>query len=95
MSALTADLPVLADLIDCAARVERAIGDRVDALDARSRRVRSVWTGSAAEEYSAAHAAWVRGAQEMSAALAALRRIAATAHANYSGAVSANRAMWP
>jgi hypothetical protein len=34
------------------------------------------------------------GAQAMHAAVTALRRIAATAHGNYTGAVVANRQMW-
>jgi WXG100 family type VII secretion target len=95
MTVLAANLSMLQEIVDCAAGVERILAEQVDALDARARRVQSVWTGTAADEYSAVHARWASGARDMHAALAAVRQIVTTAHGNYASAVSANLAMWP
>lgn len=89
------NLPVLQEIVDRAGSLARRLDDQVDAVDARARRVRSAWSGAAADEYAVAHAAWTAGARETHAALAVLRRIVATAHGNYAQAVAANRTMWP
>ncbi len=94
MTGFAVDLSMLQEVVDRIGRFENAIDAQLEALDARARRVRSSWTGTAADEYSVAHARWSAGARETHDALAALRRIAATAHGNYAQAVSANGAMW-
>jgi uncharacterized protein YukE len=63
-------------------------------VDARARILQEVWTGRAAVEHAQAHARWATGAAEVQAALAVLRSIAVTAHANYQAATLANRRMW-
>lgn len=95
MTAFGVDLGALDEAIARMAAFEREVAGQVDDLDARARQVCGSWSGVAAEEYAAAHAAWARGARELHAALAVLRRAAATAHGNYGAAVTANRAMWP
>lgn len=95
MSPFTANLPSLQEIVDEALRFERVASERLDEMDSRARRVRSAWSGAAADEYEVAHARWSAGAQSMHAALGLLRRVVETAHGNYAQAVSANRAMWP
>ncbi len=53
------------------------------------------WTGDAASAQRAAHERWTRGAEEMRSAIGDLKTSGDTAHANYTGAVTANQAMWP
>lgn len=55
----------------------------------------STWTGSGAAAHAEAHRHWARGEAMMREALARLRAAGETAHANYTGAMSTNVAMWP
>lgn len=95
MTAFAANLPLLQEIVDRAASLERVLAEHVESLDARARQVRAAWSGLAAEEYAAAHASWSTGARELHTALSSLRQVVTTAHDNYGQAVSANRAMWP
>jgi uncharacterized protein YukE len=56
--------------------------------------VSAEWTGQANQQYLAAHAEWVAGAQQMTDAAAAVHQRAATAAANYDALASHLRAMW-
>lgn len=94
MTALTVDLAALERFV---ARLERFAGhlERVRAdVDAQVVRLHVTWTGAAAGAQADAQRRWASGAEEVHAALAELRAIASTAHANYLAAVHANRGMW-
>jgi WXG100 family type VII secretion target len=88
------DVAVLQDVIDRMARFERSLQQQLAEVDDRVSQLQQVWSGQAAQEQAEAHQRWLTGAQAMHAAVTALRRIAATAHGNYTGAVVANRQMW-
>jgi WXG100 family type VII secretion target len=75
-------------------RFETHLEDALTQADARVNRLHTTWSGPAADAHRAAHDEWKHGAEEMRAALATMRRIATTAHANYTGAASANSSMW-
>ncbi|MHA3702916.1 WXG100 family type VII secretion target [Jatrophihabitans sp. YIM 134969] len=81
---------VVAKLTALAAQADEVIGE----VDARVRALGGAWSGDASEAQQAAHAEWVAGAREMHQALVALHTLTDTAHANYTAAVAANRAMW-
>jgi uncharacterized protein YukE len=65
-----------------------------DDVDRRVQQLHAGWSGTAAAAQAVAHAQWRAGAAEAQEALAVLRSIAATAHANYSAATLANQRMW-
>jgi WXG100 family type VII secretion target len=73
---------------------DRHLEDALEQADARVNRLHANWSGAAAAAHRAAHDEWKHGAEEMRAALAVMRRIAKTTHANYTGAASANSSMW-
>ena len=94
MAAFVVDLEILQDVIDRMLAFERSLEQRLDDVDARVARLHGAWSGAAADEQRVAHREWLAGAQQMHAALVTLRRIGATAHANYAAAIAANRGMW-
>lgn len=94
MGAFVVDLEMLQDVIDRMCGFERNLSQWLDEIDSQVRRLHAGWTGAAAAEHRRAHGEWLAGAQQMHLAVAALRRIGATAHGNYAAAVVANRAMW-
>lgn len=93
-SSFVVDIELLQDVVDRMAAFERDLEQRLSELDARVARLHDVWSGDAAAEQARAHREWLAGAQQMHAATGTLRRIAATAFANYSSAIVANRQMW-
>jgi len=94
MSEFAVHLESLADVVERMAGFERAVEQQAADVAARVDRLHATWTGAAADEHALAHRQWTEGMHELRAAIAALRRIASTAHGNYSAAVSANRRMW-
>ncbi len=87
----------LAELDRCVSRLsafETFIDGKIDELDQRVQQIQSVWSGAAADAQLAAHREWLAGAADMKAGLVQLRRAAATAHANYTAARTANLKMW-
>jgi ESAT-6 family protein len=72
------------------ASVERRLAD----LNHRMAHIRTIWTGDASQAQAAAHDEWTAAAAELRHGLAALRGAAATAHANYQAAQTANVTMW-
>ncbi|PZS17248.1 MAG: WXG100 family type VII secretion target [Pseudonocardiales bacterium] len=93
-SSFAVDLEILQDVIDRMSTFERVLEERLDDVDGRVRRLHQAWAGAAADEHVRAHQEWLAGAQQMRTAIATLRRIGATAHANYAAAIAANRRMW-
>jgi WXG100 family type VII secretion target len=94
VSRLVVDLARLAELIDRLEAFHSHLLRTRDDVDARVRQLHGEWAGSAAAAQASAHAQWKSGAAEVQDALAALRSVAATAHANYAAAMLANRRMW-
>jgi ESAT-6 family protein len=94
MSSFAVDIELLQDVVDRMAAFENGLDERLAEVDARISRLHHVWTGAAAAEQARAHREWLAGAQQMREAVAALRAIGATAHANYTAAIAANRQMW-
>jgi uncharacterized protein YukE len=94
VSRVVVDLGQLDDLIEAMQRFESHLMRARAQADARMRVLHESWTGAAAATQAAAHARWDVGAGDVHEALAVLRSIAATAHANYSAAMLANRRMW-
>ncbi len=70
--------------------VTECLGEVDDAMAA----LRASWHGDASDAQTQAQQQWEDGAEQMKEALAALQQIAATAHQNYSDAVSKNGQMW-
>lgn len=94
MTELTVDVAALERFVS---RLELLAGHlgRVRAdVDAQVGQLHVTWTGEAAERQAAAQRRWAAGADDVHAALAALRAVASIAHANYLAAVQANRGMW-
>ncbi|MDT4924608.1 MAG: hypothetical protein QOG01_2321 [Pseudonocardiales bacterium] len=92
MTRVAVDLDRLADLIHQMASFHAQLTQARSRVDALVRDV--AWTGDGAVAAAAAHARWDAGAHEVHEALAALRSVAATARANYTAAMIANRRMW-
>jgi WXG100 family type VII secretion target len=84
----------LSDVVDQIGRFDKHLEKALEQADVRVNGLHATWTGVAAEAHRAAHDQWKRGAEEMRAALNVMHRIAATAHGNYTGAATANTAMW-
>jgi uncharacterized protein YukE len=93
MSRVVVDLSHLAELVE---RMEQFLVQltAVREVAVRAEQSHGTWTGDAAALEADAQARWSGGAAEVQDALAALRAIASTAHANYDAAVLANRRMW-
>jgi WXG100 family type VII secretion target len=94
VTAFAVSLEALADVVERLAAFDRSVETALGELDARIARLHATWTGAAADEQRAAHGRWSAGARDMREAVVALRRIASTAHGNYSAAAAANRRMW-
>ncbi len=94
MSHLAVDLDALAELADRMQRFEDHLTLVRDEADRRVAGLHATWAGEAAQLQQAAHRQWSDAAGQLQDALATLRSIAITAHANYSAAVAANRRMW-
>lgn len=94
MAGFTVDPDRLVDVVEQMTRYEQRLESALEDVSAKIERLHATWTGDAADRQAQAHAEWQRGAAEMRSALAVLRQIATTANANYTGAVSANVAMW-
>lgn len=87
-------LAQLAEVIERLERFDRHVEQALQDADRRVDALHVTWSGEAAVAHRAAHEGWVRGAAEMRAGLGRMRTVAATAHANYIGAVTANCRMW-
>lgn len=92
--AFRVDPQALADAVQRMVEFQRYAEDMITEIDSRVTRLHETWTGEAAAAHAEAHQHWVRGEAMMREALARLKKTAATAHGNYTGAMSANLAMW-
>ncbi len=88
------DPEALADAVQRMAEFERHAESLVAEMDSAVRDLHATWSGAGAEAHAEAHRRWTRGEATMREALARLRGAGATAHANYTGAMATNLAMW-
>jgi uncharacterized protein YukE len=63
-------------------------------IDCLVTNLHATWTGQGAAAHAEAHRHWARGEAVMREALAQLRSAGATAHRNYTGAMSTNLVIW-
>lgn len=84
----------LADIVSDMARFDADAESTCSDVDALVQKLHASWSGDAAAAQRAAHDRWTKGAQQMRSAIGDLKQSGDTAHANYTGAVAANQAMW-
>lgn len=92
--AFRVDPEALADAVQRMAAFARHAEDMISEINSRITCLNATWTGEAAAAHAEAHQHWMRGEAMMRAALARMSAAGVIAHANYSGAVSANLGMW-
>ena len=92
--AFRVDPRALADAVQRMAEFQRYAENTLTEIDSLVSNLHSTWTGRGAVAHAEAHRHWARGEAMMREALAQLRTAAATAHRNYTGAMSTNLAMW-
>lgn len=92
--AFRVDPRALADAVQRMAEFQRYAENTLTEIDSLVSNLHSTWRGRGAVAHAEAHRHWARGEAMMREALAQLRTAAATAHRNYTGAMSTNLAMW-
>lgn len=92
--AFRVDPQALADAVQRMTEFQRYAEHMLTEIDSLVSNLHSSWTGRGAAAHAEAHRHWARGEAMMREALAQLRTAGATAHRNYTGAMSANVAMW-
>ena len=88
------DPQALADSVQRMTEFQRYAESMLAEIDALVANLHATWTGEGAAAHAEAHRHWARGEAMMREALAQLRTVGATAHRNYTGAMSTNLAMW-
>jgi WXG100 family type VII secretion target len=88
------DPQALADAVQRINDFQRYAESMLTEIDSVVSNLHTTWSGEAAAAHAEAHQRWARGEAMMRAALAGLRAAGATAHGNYTGAMSTNLAMW-
>jgi WXG100 family type VII secretion target len=84
----------LADVVQRLGALDAHLQSVLAQVERRVDELHLTWSGEAAQAQRATHDEWQRGAAQMRAGLATMRSIAATAHANYVAAATANVRMW-
>jgi WXG100 family type VII secretion target len=92
--AFRVDPEALADAVQRMSEFQRRAEELLTEIDSRVTRLHASWTGEGAAAHAEAHQHWARGEAMMREALAQLRTAGATAHRNYTGAMSTNLGMW-
>jgi WXG100 family type VII secretion target len=92
--AFRVDPQALADSVQRMADFGRYAESMLTEIDSLVANLHATWTGEGAAAHAEAHRHWARGEAMMREALAHLRTAGATAHRNYTGAVSTNLTMW-
>jgi WXG100 family type VII secretion target len=92
--AFRVDPQALADAVQRMAEFQRYAESMLAEIDSLVTNLHAMWTGQAAAAHAEAHRHWAHGEAMMREALAQLRTAGATAHHNYTGAISTNLAMW-
>jgi WXG100 family type VII secretion target len=92
--AFRVDTDALADAVQRMAEFGRYAESMLAEINSVVASLHATWTGDGAAAHAEAHRHWTRGEAMMREALAQLKSAGATAHANYTGAMSTNLAMW-
>ncbi|SOJ53237.1 ESAT-6-like protein EsxE [Mycobacterium simulans] len=92
--AFRVDPEALADAVQQMAEFQRYAESMLTEIDSLISNLHTTWSGEAAAAHAEAHRHWAAGEAMMREALARLRTVGATAHANYTGAMSTNLNMW-
>ncbi len=92
--AFRVDPEALADAVQRMAEFGRYAESTLSKIDSLVADLHATWTGEGAAAHAEAHQHWTRGEAMMREALVRLRAAAATAHRNYTGAMSTNLGMW-
>ena len=92
--AFRVDPQALADTVQRMVEFQRHAESMLAEIDSLVTNLHATWTGQGATDHAEAHRHWARGEAMMREALAQLRAAGATAHRNYTGAMSTNSAMW-
>lgn len=94
MTYIRADLGALANTVDVFAETKNAYDAAISTLEAELAGSLSSWSGEARDAYDTAHQTWQQASSDMSAQLSWLREVLATAHGNFSSALTATTTMW-
>jgi ESAT-6 family protein len=92
--AFRVDTDALADAVQRMAEFGRYAESMLAEINSVVANLHATWTGDGAAAHAEAHRHWTRGEAMMREALAQLKSAGATAHANYTGAMSTNLATW-
>ncbi len=92
--AFSVDPEALADALQLMDEFVRHTESVVGEIDSLVTHLHGTWSGEAAAAHAEAHRHWSRGEAMMREALAQLKTAGTTAHDNYTGAMTANTAMW-
>ncbi|MGH3970947.1 MAG: WXG100 family type VII secretion target [Mycobacterium sp.] len=92
--AFRVDPQALADAMQRMTEFARYAESMLTEIDSLVGDLHQTWTGHGAAAHAEAHRHWARGEAMMREALTRLRSAGATAHRNYTGAMSTNVAMW-
>ena len=92
--AFRVDPAALADAVRRMTEFGRYAEGMVNEIDSAVSHLHTSWTGEGAAAHAEAHRRWTHGEAMMREALARLGSAGATAHANYTGAMATNLAMW-
>ena len=92
--AFRVDPQALADAVRRMAEFQRYAESIIAEIDSLVTNLHATWTGQGAAAHAEAHRHWARVEAMMREALAQLRAAGATAHHNYTTAMSMNLAMW-
>jgi WXG100 family type VII secretion target len=92
--AFRVDPQALADSMQRMTELQHYAESMLAEIDSLVANLHATWSGEGAAAHAEAHRHWARGEAMMREALAQLRTAGATAHRNYTGAMSTNLAMW-
>jgi WXG100 family type VII secretion target len=92
--AFQVDPQALVEAVQRMGEFQRYAESTLNEIDSLVSTLHSTWAGEAAAAHAQAHRHWARGEAMMRAALAQLRAAGTAAHGNYTGAMTANMAMW-
>lgn len=94
MSELIVDFDALRAAITHMEEFGREVTECLDDIEHTMTMLRGSWEGAASDAQAHAEKQWETGAEQMKEALAALQKVADTAHKNYTDAVAKNGQMW-
>ena len=94
MSELVVDFDALRAAIRHMEEFGREVTECLDDIENTMAMLRGSWEGAASDAQDQAQKQWETGAEQMKESLAALQKVADTAHKNYTDAVAKNGQMW-